>query len=258
MRSGASAAEPRAHRGVWRGLTHPGAAVTCDQPPAGEQTIAAHRTRLRGGYVTAVLAQLGPLYRPENTYDIGGLLGALEALDDGITTILNWSHALNTPEHADAALDALEESGSRAVLAHGNAVSIWLGPESADWSDVQRLRSGRCASDSGLVTLAMALRGPDFGPAEACTVLVRGHAVKRDGRLLVCDVPRRRRRGEASRDYLLEAVAAPRTGAWAPAAFVAAEPQEPRSASRAATSHRRRTLRRRSSPARRRRRAPGR
>ncbi|MEA2383825.1 MAG: 5-methylthioadenosine/S-adenosylhomocysteine deaminase [Solirubrobacteraceae bacterium] len=117
-------------------------------------------------YITGILIQLGPIYRPEDTY-IGGLLGALEALDSGITTILDWSHALNTPDHADAALDALEESASRAVLAHGNANSIWLGPTSADWSDVARLRAGRCASDSGLVTLAMALRGPDFGSFEA-------------------------------------------------------------------------------------------
>ncbi|HEY6760560.1 MAG TPA: amidohydrolase family protein [Baekduia sp.] len=117
-------------------------------------------------YITGILIQLGPLYRPEDTY-IGGLLGVLEALDTGITTTLDWSHALNTPDNADAALDALVESGSRAVLAHGNVNGIWLGPASADWSDVQRLRAGRCSSDSGLVTLAMALRGPDFGTIES-------------------------------------------------------------------------------------------
>ena len=127
-------------------------------------------------YITAILIGLGPIYRPEDTY-IGGLLGVLEGLDSGITTMLDWSHALNTPEHADAALDALIESGARAVLAHGNANSIWLGPTSADWSDVRRLRAGRCSSDAGLVTLAMALRGPDFGSIEAA---VEDWAVARD------------------------------------------------------------------------------
>jgi 5-methylthioadenosine/S-adenosylhomocysteine deaminase len=117
-------------------------------------------------YITGILIGLGPIYRPQDTY-IGGLLGTLEALDSGITTMLDWSHALNTPEHSDAALDALLESRARAVLAHGNQNSIWLGPGSADWSDARRLREQRCASDSGLVTMALALRGPDFGSFEA-------------------------------------------------------------------------------------------
>ncbi|HMJ34258.1 MAG TPA: amidohydrolase family protein [Baekduia sp.] len=117
-------------------------------------------------YITAILVQLGAIYRPEDTY-IGGLLGVLEGLDGGITTMLDWSHALNTPDHADAALDALVESRARGVLAHGNQNSIWLGPASADWSDARRLREGRCSSEDGLVTMAMAVRGPDFGSIEA-------------------------------------------------------------------------------------------
>ena len=44
------------------------------------------------------------------------LLGALEALDSGITTLLDWSHNLNTPEHSDAALDALAVARVLAAL----------------------------------------------------------------------------------------------------------------------------------------------
>jgi cytosine/adenosine deaminase-related metal-dependent hydrolase len=128
------------------------------------------QTQLRGvaadwtlmQYLTAILGQAAPAFTPEDTY-AGNLLGVLEGLDTGITTMVDWSHALNTPDHADAAFDALAESGARAVLAHGNTSAIWGAPDSrADWSDLARLRNGRGSSDDQLVTLAAALRGPDF------------------------------------------------------------------------------------------------
>jgi 5-methylthioadenosine/S-adenosylhomocysteine deaminase len=128
------------------------------------------QTQLRGiaadwtlmQYLTAVLGYMAPAFLPEDTY-AGNLLGVLEALDAGITTMVDWSHALNTPAHADAAFDALAHSGARAVLAHGNASSIWGSPHAvANWSDVARLRDERASSDDQLVTLAVALRGPDY------------------------------------------------------------------------------------------------
>src|SRR5579884_1013950 len=59
-------------------------------------------------YFTGVHGTLSGLYEPQDTY-AGNLIGALEALDAGITTLLDWSHNLNTPEHTDAAVDALVE-----------------------------------------------------------------------------------------------------------------------------------------------------
>ena len=67
-------------------------------------------------YFTGLHGTISELYRPEDTY-AGNLIGTLEALDSGITTLLDWSHNLNTPEHADAAVDALVESGARVVFA---------------------------------------------------------------------------------------------------------------------------------------------
>jgi cytosine/adenosine deaminase-related metal-dependent hydrolase len=114
-------------------------------------------------YFVGMLATLGPCYRPQDTY-AGNLLGALECLDAGITTLVDWSHDINSPDHADAAITALHESGIRGVFAHGNANSIWMNPDSsADWSDIERLRGDWFASDDQLLTLALALRGPDFG-----------------------------------------------------------------------------------------------
>ena len=45
--------------------------------------------------------------------------GSLEALNAGITTLLDWSHINNTPDHADAAIQGLKDAGIRAVYAHG-------------------------------------------------------------------------------------------------------------------------------------------
>jgi 5-methylthioadenosine/S-adenosylhomocysteine deaminase len=70
----------------------------------------------------------GKLFRPEDVH-AGNLLGALEAIDAGVTTTVDWSHGLQTPDHADAAVDALEAVAGRFVLAYGN---IQQGPW--EWS----------------------------------------------------------------------------------------------------------------------------
>ncbi len=61
----------------------------------------------------------GGHFRPEDVY-AGNLLSAIEALDAGVTTTVDWSHGLQTVQHADAAVDALEEVPGRFVLAYGN------------------------------------------------------------------------------------------------------------------------------------------
>ena len=71
-----------------------------------------------GDYASRILAKLGPIFRPEDAY-IGTLIGALEALDAGITTLFDWSHIQNTPEHTDAVIRGLQESGLRAVFGYG-------------------------------------------------------------------------------------------------------------------------------------------
>ena len=66
----------------------------------------------------------GRKFRPQDIF-AGNLLSAWEALDSGVTTSVDWSHNLHTPEHADAAVDALEETPGRFVFAYGN---IQAGP----------------------------------------------------------------------------------------------------------------------------------
>ena len=70
----------------------------------------------------------GKLFRPEDIY-AGNLLSAIESLEAGVTTTVDWSHGLQTPQHADAAVDALEAVPGRFLLAYGN---IQQGPW--EWS----------------------------------------------------------------------------------------------------------------------------
>ncbi len=116
-------------------------------------------------------ARLAPLYTPQDTY-IATLVGALAQLDAGVTTILDWCHNNATPSHTDAAVDALFDSGIRAVFGHGT-VKAHPKPGQPHFSEVphprheiQRLRHGRLASDHARVTLAMAILGPDYSTLE--------------------------------------------------------------------------------------------
>jgi cytosine/adenosine deaminase-related metal-dependent hydrolase len=117
---------------------------------ASDWTLGEYFTRLRGG--------VAGHFRPEDTY-AGTLLGAVEALDAGITTVVDWSHNLNGPEHADAGRQALLDAGGRAIFAYGASNAQALGERSPHTDDVRRLAR---AAASGLVTLGMAVRGPEF------------------------------------------------------------------------------------------------
>lgn len=122
-----------------------------------------------GQYLTGIHLGLSKLFRPQDTY-IGNLLGTLEALDGGITTILDWSHNIDTPDHADAAVSALLESGSRAIFAHGGGATMWNLPSNVPHSrDVLRIRDQYFSSADQLVTMAFAMRGPQFSTPETAT-----------------------------------------------------------------------------------------
>jgi len=62
-------------------------------------------------YFVEILDTFAPLYRPEDVY-AANLAGALECLNAGITTLVDWSHINNTPEHPDAAIPRSRRSAS--------------------------------------------------------------------------------------------------------------------------------------------------
>jgi 5-methylthioadenosine/S-adenosylhomocysteine deaminase len=117
-------------------------------------------------YVAEILDTFAPHYHPEDVY-AGNLAGALECLNAGITTLVDWSHINNTPDHPDAAIQALNETGIRAQYAYGSAstsfADYWSESKIAmPAADVRRVKESYFESGSGLLTMALATRGPGF------------------------------------------------------------------------------------------------
>ncbi|MGW3624164.1 amidohydrolase family protein [Streptomyces sp. NPDC000880] len=96
-------------------------------------------------------------WRPEDVY-AGNYLSMVEAINSGVTTSLDWSHALYTLDHAEAAADALFDSNGRARLAYSN-----LSAPPEEWvtaGDVDRLLRSRFSSKNQLVTMQLAWDTP--------------------------------------------------------------------------------------------------
>jgi 5-methylthioadenosine/S-adenosylhomocysteine deaminase len=108
--------------------------------------------RLDPDYFRDIGASARNAYRPEDVY-VGDLLSAWGAINAGITTLLDWSHISNSPEHSDAAVQGLRESGIRAVYGYGTGAA---GPKNQYPQDIRRLRKQYFNSDDQLMTLALA------------------------------------------------------------------------------------------------------
>jgi 5-methylthioadenosine/S-adenosylhomocysteine deaminase len=86
--------------------------------------------------------QWGKSFRPQDIY-AGNLLSAIEAIDAGVTTTVDWSHNLQTVEHAEAATDALQEVPGRFVLAYGNIQAApWEWSAAPEFRDFVGMRFG--------------------------------------------------------------------------------------------------------------------
>ncbi len=133
------------HRHIWEGLLRN---IGTDVPLEG-----------RTSYMTSVLHKLAPAFRPEDVY-AGNLVSALGAINAGITTLLDWSHIQGSPAHTDAVIQALEDSGLRAVFAYGFP---WWGK----WEERQpswfvRAATEHFSTKDQMLTLALAAPGPEF------------------------------------------------------------------------------------------------
>ncbi len=117
-------------------------------------------------YMQAMHRGLATHYRPEDIY-IANLMGALNQINAGATTLVDWCHNNPTPEHTDAAIDGLAESGIRAVFLHGSPKpnpkpgQKHFSEIPMPRSEIERLRKGRFASD-GLMTFGVAILGPYY------------------------------------------------------------------------------------------------
>ena len=133
------------HRHVWEGILRN---IGTDVPLEGDAS-----------YLTIILNTLAPAFRPEDAY-IGDLVGLYGAIDAGITTILDWSHIQATREHADAVINALQESGLRAVFAYG--YPWWKEPDENQEDWIRDVTRKYFSSKDQLLTFALAPQGPEF------------------------------------------------------------------------------------------------
>ena len=107
---------------------------------------------LLSDYVRDILVTIRGVIRPEDAR-IGDLVTALGAINAGVTTVLDWSHIGNSPQHTDAAIDGLRASGIRAVYGFGGGAG---GSANQYPQDIRRLRTEHFSSADQLLTLAMA------------------------------------------------------------------------------------------------------
>jgi len=121
-------------------------------------------------YFRHVHAGLATRFGPEDIH-IATLVGALNQMNCGATTLVDWCHNNPTPEHTDRAVDALAESGIRAAFFHGSPKPDPKPGQKPFWevphprSEVERLMK-RLPANNGLVTLGLAILGPHYSTYE--------------------------------------------------------------------------------------------
>ena len=77
-------------------------------------------------YVRCWRIHLGPMYRPHDMY-VGNYAGALDALNAGVTLVVDYCHNVVTRDHAREALRGLRDAGVRALfgLAYTPVLPSW-------------------------------------------------------------------------------------------------------------------------------------
>jgi cytosine/adenosine deaminase-related metal-dependent hydrolase len=120
-------------------------------------------------YFRGIRLNISPEYTANDVY-AGNYVGALEAIDAGVTSILDFSHCNNSPEHADAGIAGLREAGIRAVYAYGYYPSPVPEPAFADHSDriadARRVQAEHFSSTEGLLTMGVAITEAGLLPWE--------------------------------------------------------------------------------------------
>lgn len=109
-------------------------------------------------YMASILGDFGPLLTPHDLYT-GNLLSARAALASGITTIQDISNIQDSPEHSEAVVTALKESGIRAVFAYGKSFPAILTEGTVLPEATRRVRAELLDDPDGMVTMAVVAEG---------------------------------------------------------------------------------------------------
>ena len=124
-------------------------------------------------YLRAMHAGLATHFSAEDI-GIANAMGALNQINSGTTTLVDWCHNNPTADHTDAAIEGLQASGIRAVFLHGSPKPDAKSGQKhfselpMPRSEVERLRKGSLSSNDALVTLGLAVLGPQMSVWEVC------------------------------------------------------------------------------------------
>ncbi len=103
-------------------------------------------------YFEYILLTFAPVYRPEDVY-ISELFGGLAQLDDGVTTVHDVSQIHHSPQHSDAAIKALFDTGRRAAFGYFESAGGVAGNQYP--FDAPRIKTQFFSSSDQLVHMIM-------------------------------------------------------------------------------------------------------
>ena len=144
-----------AHRHVWQSLL---------RATLADGTLYDYMARVRYGFARHFTAE---------DAELSNLAGGLDALNSGVTTVVDHSHLIATPDHADALLTGLEDAGIRAVFCYGMSDVADAGKPiegerafTSSWryADAERLRRERLSSGDGLIRFGIGASEFLFAP----------------------------------------------------------------------------------------------
>jgi 5-methylthioadenosine/S-adenosylhomocysteine deaminase len=143
---------------------------------------------LNPDYGRDVSGTLTAAYQPSDVY-AGVLVTALGMIDAGTTAAVDTSQVSHTPEHSDAGIRALQESGLRAVYAYSRGA----GPNSQYPGDIARLQRNTFSTSDQLLTLALGgtLDAKIFAVAREAGVPAVSHGVNGDTERTLVELGRR-------------------------------------------------------------------
>ena len=116
-------------------------------------------------YIRGIRMNAAGMFQPEDMY-AAQFHGALEALDSGVTTVADYCHNINTPDHAHEAIRGLRDAGLRTIWCYGFNTPPLENPVFSSQEDritfARSLAQEYFTDDSDLLTLGLCPEEPIF------------------------------------------------------------------------------------------------
>jgi 5-methylthioadenosine/S-adenosylhomocysteine deaminase len=117
----------------------------------------------------SVWPKVGMTIQADDVYD-SMRAGIADALNGGVTSVLDWCHVMNSQDHIDAAIRAHLESPLRAVFAFGPSMTAKAASGGntgfSSWSEAKRAHDEVFPAHAERLDFALAVQGPEFDPLE--------------------------------------------------------------------------------------------